>query len=356
MLLNALAGTLFILSAACSPNLAGAAPGPGTTNTPLLAWTDTAVPCQAIFTPLGFLPGGFLLGRQTIEGQRFSRLQTLDLFTRQVETVYEYSSSEMDWPVLSPDGKLAAVPQTDFSVHLIDLADGAQRARLSGHAGFVSAMVFSPSGDRVYTGSVDTFVRVWDLSGGLIGMFQPDGPDNLPSEITGVGISPDGSQLVTIPVEGWIKVWDATTFKKLGEYEGPIFGSYNGSSARFSPDGRYLAVGLAAGTGAVSLWHVRDGALLWRGGFFGFTFSPDGKIFAHTQTGNVDKFSEQVILSSVDGQIQLETLDEPYHIGIERMFFSPDGKKLVVFRADGETQIWDLAKEQKLLTYKALCP
>ena len=80
------------------------------------------------------------MGRHTIAGQRFSRLQTLDLQTRKVETVYEYSSSEMDWPVLSPNGKLAAVPQTDDSVHLIDLADGALRARLSGHSGFATRL------------------------------------------------------------------------------------------------------------------------------------------------------------------------------------------------------------------------
>ena len=106
----------------------------------------------------------------------------------------------------------------------------------------------------------------------------------------------------------------------------------------------------------MSLWRVSDGTLLWRGGFFGFAFSPDGKAFAHTRVGEGNEFSEQVVLSSVDGQTQLRVLDETYPIGIHRLIFSPDGTRLAVFNATGETQIWDRASGRKLHGYQAVCP
>jgi WD40 repeat protein len=204
---------------------------------------------------------------------------------------------------------------------------------------------------------MDKSVRVWDSSGRQLFTFQPDGPeDGFPSEVAGLGISPDGSQLVTIPIEGWIKVWDTSDYHMIQEYQGPIFGAYNGAQAAFSADGRYLAVGLAAGTGDVSLWQVADGKLLWRGGFMAFAFSPDSQFFAHTEILPGDVLTEQVIISSADGQNVVQSIAKPYKGVMATMIFSPDSKLLALARANSEIQIWRLDKSQLVATYQASCP
>ena len=158
---------------------------------------------------------------------------------------------------------------------------------------------------------------------------------------------------MTIPLEGNTKIWDAATFTKLGELEGPIFGSYNGSNALFSSDGKYLAVGLAAGPGDVSLWRTSDWALLWQGGFFGFAFSPDGKYFSHTAYGETG--AEQVVLSFAGQEKDFMTLSQVYDSMVGRLFFSPDSTKLAVYAGFTETQVWSAETGEQLFSYRATC-
>jgi WD40 repeat protein len=325
------------------------------TVTTTISQTVTPVPCSATFTPVGFWhDNDHLLGRLAIEGQATSRLQLLDLKTLHVATVLEYPRPPGDWAVLSPDQQLIAIPRPDFSIALIRLVDKQVKATLSGHTAFVTGLAFSVKGDRIFTSSMDKTVRTWDLSGKSLHVFQPNGADNLPSEVVGLGLSPDGARLVTIPAEGLIKAWDTTEYKKQGSYEGPISGGYNGASATFSPDGRYLAVGLAAGTGAVSLWRVADGELLWRGGLFGFAFSPDSQYFASTQMKEGNDFQEQVFIRSGDGQQIIRVLDQTFETAIGVILFSPDSSQLLT--GGDVTQVWRIADGQLLQTYRFSCP
>ena len=155
------------------------------TSEPLLVESPTS--CFAEFSPVGFWPDAdHLLGRYRVEGQEKAQLQILDLNTSQTATVWEYRPSSADLPVLSPTGDVAAVALADFSVQVVNLTDGTVRAALTGHRNNVTAMGFSPAGDWLYTGSMDTWVKVWDLEGNMLAEFQPDGADGFPSEVTGL--------------------------------------------------------------------------------------------------------------------------------------------------------------------------
>jgi WD40 repeat protein len=317
------------------------------------------LPCPAAFIPIGFWPDNdHLLGYQTAEGQSDARLQVVAPETGETQTLLVYplgSMIRMVWAFLTPDHSFVGIPMPDNSIQLFDLEEGRVLATLAGHTDTITAMAFSPADGRFYSGSMDRSVRIWNLSGQLLHSFKPDGADNYPSEIAGLGVSPDGAQLITIPIEGWIKVWATGDLHKLGEYQGPIFGAYNGSTVTFSPDGRFLAVGLAAGTGDVSLWRVADGGLLWRGGVWSFAFSPDGQLFARTEIGTGDTFSEQVMLSSADGQSDIRPLTDPYEVGITTMFFSPDSKRLALTLSNAESQVWDIDDAQLISTYVGSC-
>jgi WD40 repeat protein len=330
------------------------------TQIPASTSVPTLPPCDVSFLPLGFWPDNSHFLGQLISYYQpaVSQLLVLDLATPRTEKILEIplgSATQMVWSFLTPERSLVAIPLSDNSIQLFDLDGNHVLATLAGHTDVVTAVVFSPTDDRVYSGSMDNSIRVWDLSGRQLYTFQPDGADNLPSQIAGLGISPDGTQLITLPAEGWIKAWDTTGYHKLREYQGSIFGAYNGARAVFSPDGRYLAVGLAAGPGDVSLWRVGDGELLWQGGFMAFAFSPDGRFLGRTEIGTGDEFSEQVVISSVDGQDNILSFSKPYANPVAAMFFSSDSLELALTLGNSETQFWRVGDSRLVYTYRPTC-
>jgi hypothetical protein len=67
---------------------------------------------------------------------------------------------------LSPDRRFLAFTeaQRGRTVRLVEIASGTERGQLSGHAGAVADVAFSPDGRWLATGSTDTTVLVWDLN------------------------------------------------------------------------------------------------------------------------------------------------------------------------------------------------
>jgi hypothetical protein len=73
-----------------------------------------------------------------------------------------------DW-VFSPEGRTLAVGGAGGVVRLLETASSQDRARFAGHGGDITALAFSPDGYRLASGSRDTTVLVWDVTGRLEG-------------------------------------------------------------------------------------------------------------------------------------------------------------------------------------------
>jgi WD40 repeat protein/DNA-binding SARP family transcriptional activator len=151
----------------------------------------------------------------------------------------------------SPDGTSIATAHEDGSVRIFDARTGRQRFVLLGHRDRVNGVDWSLDSTRIVTASDDGTAKVWTVTGdGGRELFT------LSAQATRAGIasaafSPDGSRVVTGDVERRATiVWDVSIAGDAELATIPAAGT-----AAFTPDGRYLLAGNAAG--GVGVWDTQ---------------------------------------------------------------------------------------------------
>jgi WD40 repeat protein len=289
--------------------------------------------------PFAFMPDNLRILSWTGSGVQIFNLETLE------EERFLEAPANLLAAALSPDGQTLAWSLEDNTIQLVSAAYGKLLNTLEGHSGPVYKLRYSPTGDRLYSASHDTWVRIWNQDGEPAGAFQPTGADDLPSEVVGVGVSPDGKQLATIPFDGPVKVWNLADLSEAAVLGGT--GGMDTSDVAFSPDGQFVAADLAGG---LSLWRVSDAVLLKSGiNSLAFAFSPDGRYLAYADIGE----NNRVFLSSPDGAENVLTLDGQQTL-VWELIFSPDSSLLAA--VGGETQIWQVEDGRLLYVGKAACP
>jgi WD40 repeat protein len=119
---------------------------------------------------------------------------------------------------------------------------------LRDHAGLVTAVAFSPNGERLASGSMDGTVKIWNTQTWEVerALHHPTGG------ILSVAFSPDSRRLATSHTDSTVKVWDLATGESLRTLHGH---THWVPAVAFSPDGRRLASGSMDGT--VRLWDAR---------------------------------------------------------------------------------------------------
>jgi WD40 repeat protein len=250
---------------------------------------------------------------------------------------------------MSPDGKFLAWALDDLSIQLIRISDKKLLYTLTGHTELIGKLSFSPDGERLFSASHDTWVRIWDLEGNLVHTFQPTGALDIPNEVLGIGVSPDGMMLATIPFDGPVKLWDLKKYKLVRELGGS--GGFDTSDITFSPDGQLVASDTATG---LFLWKTTNGTELLGGNpginSMAVAFSPDGSLLAYGEIG--DKYD--VVLSLPDGSRKIRTLEgHPSPVG--SVIFSPDSSLLL--SSDWvEIRVWRVVDGELIAVGKSACP
>jgi WD40 repeat protein len=147
-------------------------------------------------------------------------------------------------------------------------------ATLVGHESVVKALAFSPDGSRLFSGSFDGEIKVWDVR-----TRRQLAAWNAKQKLCGLAVSPSGTTLASAVFvsggRGEVKLWDAGTFQLRATLPCPRI-VY---SLAFSRDSELIA---AAGDEEVCVGSVRDGRLKHKlaAGMFavqGLAFSPDGR-------------------------------------------------------------------------------
>ncbi|MFF5184985.1 trypsin-like peptidase domain-containing protein [Streptomyces sp. NPDC000345] len=194
-------------------------------------------------------------------------------------------------------------------------------------------------------------VRLWAMGSGERPV--PAGPAAFGADVATARFSPDGRRLAVGHREGTITVWDVSDPRRPTAIGAPFevvqkdFYSRDVDVQPFSPDGRLIA---SATHGAVTLWeagarHRRAAVLrlpslpkrtdrLSPHQVHAVAFSPDGHVVAAATTGHV------VLWNIAD-------LRHPVHLGVpvlggHNVTFSPDGKSVATSEEKGATVVWDM--------------
>ena len=166
---------------------------------------------------------------------------------------------------VSPDGKWLALGRADNSLILQNITDPNGRRVLAGHAGPVTGVQFTADSTRLFSGSKDKTLRLWNLADGAqVGLLET------PHEVTCLALNLDGSKIFSGHmgdhfVRGWNVPFEAPKpaegdkpaepvkpFVEMKGHGGPVSGV-----ALLLPAGTQLVTASADSTWRV--WDIANG-------------------------------------------------------------------------------------------------
>ena len=175
-------------------------------------------------------------GKQLATSSAMGEVKIWDPATRRQIVRIEPVDRRLFCLQFSADGRTLAGAGASSRVWVWDAATGRQILKLGDHGQAVFAVAFSPDGRLLVTTAMPTDeARLWELpSGQLLATLKGH-----VQGVIAVAFTPDGKTLATASHDRKVKLWNVATHQELATF--PLAAHL--LSARFSPDGRALAIG-----------------------------------------------------------------------------------------------------------------
>jgi WD40 repeat protein len=249
-------------------------------------------------------------------------------------------TNDRRWVLYSDSPSLTG--RNDFPGHLMlwDTTTGEERVLVENESP-MRAGAFSPDGRRAVA-SGGGGIRVWDTVTGRK-LWEVSGAEPGP-----ICFSPDGKYVIAAPGIGQVnpnpwRVWAADTGKPANHQQLPTMGY--AMSFAVSPDGNQLLIPTATD---YILWDLKAGEVRhrWPGAKQRGrgTFAPDGRSVVTSDT----------ILRRWDlatgKNLYADVAPLGHTAAVRRLFFTPDGRRVVSVGDDGTARAWDVATARPLRT------
>jgi len=244
------------------------------------------------------------------------------------------------WSVaFSPDSQILASGDSFHTVRLWQVSTGRCLKTLLGHTHRIGAMAFSPDGQTLASSSDDHTVKLWDIRTGQCRQTL----QGHAALIRSIAFSPDGHTIASSSIDQNVRCWNASTGQCRQTLQGHTGGVW---AVAFSPDGQTLVSGSDDQT--VRLWDVHTGDCLttlqghstW---VLSVTFSRDGQILF---SGSQD---EIIKLWDVKTGECLRTVQGCSN-KVWSIALSPDGLAIACGSEDQTLRLWDANTGQCLRT------
>jgi len=225
-------------------------------------------------------------------------------------------------------------------IRLWDAGTGNDLGKLEGHTSWVSELVFSEDGLRLYSASGDQTIRIWNVEQRRLLATLRGSSD----EIYGLALSPDGTMLASACKDGVVAFWDA---RPRPEEEQPKLIELDPFAVpAFAPDREVLAV---PRNGTVSLFDLATlreveqlpllGSDVWM-----VAYSRDGTLLISGSRSGKTR-----VWSCTERRL-LRELDDPNDPGYPDRFWS-DGRRLLAVNVAGNAIWWDTLTGQTIQTF-----
>ncbi|GAA2223177.1 hypothetical protein GCM10010413_15180 [Promicromonospora sukumoe] len=232
--------------------------------------------------------------------------------------------------ITTPDGRQAITAGLDGSVRFWDLTTGTQTTEIIGDFS-VRAVAVTPDGRHVITASDDDAVRVWDPTFGT----QAAKLTGHTSRVNAVVVTPDGREAITAGMDGSVRVWDLDTATQTAELTGHT-GSVN--AVAVTPDGRFAIT--AGDDRAVRVWDLD-------------TATQTAELTGHTSRVNavtVTPDGRHAITAGDNDAVRMWDLDTATQTAeltghtsrVNAVTVTPDGRHAITGGNDRAVRVWDL--------------
>lgn len=218
---------------------------------------------------------------------------------------------------------------------------------LEGHSNSINAVVSSPDGKMIASGSDDTTIKLWNFETGKEIGSLGENSSNWFAGVKSIAISPNGKILASGSEDKNIKVWELITGKEIYTISG-----HSGAirSVSISPDGQLLASGSDDKT--VKIWQLNTGKEIstftgnsdWFAGVKSVAFSPDGEFLASAGDDKTIK-----LWRVRTGE---EILNLTGHLAsVKSIIFSSNGKIIISGSEDKTIKLWKLSTGKEIYTF-----